>query len=242
MPLGDYVYANNVSDAALAKEGLSRQALLLAQKATEYNDGVLVLNTSRWIKLQYMDKIMHWMRINLAFNGKLFRGADQTLLMLSFEVWKVGEARDFIVVEREWNVEVHHQIKIDRDFLAHQAKILHFNGIRKPWLLSEAEDPLSKELFQPHLKGFNALLGMTGTQTLPLPLPLPALALALLLLLIALALALLLGPRAAAWRDRASPEESALHVRAPVSSPSQVRLKFVSSLTSGRSQEESMRT
>jgi len=204
--LGDYVHADNLTDSALAKLGISRGALVAAENATEYNAGVLVFNTRRWQSLGYLDKVKHWLHINYELHGQLFRGNDQTLLMLSFEVWR--KPGDFIVVEREWNVEVHHQLTIDRDFLAHGAKILHFNGVRKPWLPSEAEDPLAMELFRPHLEKFPSLLlkGATRSQ-----LPLQPMLVALVALLCALLL-LALSKFSPIWNSMMPPAESALHV------------------------------
>ncbi|CAE7040151.1 GATL10 [Symbiodinium sp. CCMP2456] len=204
--LGDYVHADNLTDSALAKLGISRTALVAAENATEYNAGVLVFNTRRWQSLGYLDKVKHWLHINYELHGKLFRGNDQTLLMLSFEVWR--KPGDFIVVEREWNVEVHHQLTIDRDFLAHAAKILHFNGVRKPWLPSEAEDPLAKELFRPHLQKFPSLL-VKGAARSQLPLqPMLAALVALLCVLLLLAL----SKFSPIWNSMMPPAESALHV------------------------------
>ena len=110
--LGFYVYVDKVSDMELAKLGISRGALRQAVNATEYNAGVLVLNTKRWGNLGYLDRIKHWQHVNFALHGKLFRGNDQTMLMLAFQVWQLPATRDFIVVEREWNVEVHVSVKI----------------------------------------------------------------------------------------------------------------------------------
>ncbi|CAJ1345592.1 unnamed protein product [Effrenium voratum] len=207
--VGYYVKPDAVSDLELAKLSVSRKALLKAVNATEYNAGVMVLNTKRWARLGFLDKVKHWQHVNYMLHGKLFRGNDQTMLMLAFEVWQAPSLRDFIVVEREWNVEVHHQLTIDRDFLAHQAKILHFNGNRKPWLPSEAHDPLARELFRPHLEKFVSLLKPDGgaearRQLQPMMAALIALAMALALLAISK-----ISP---IWNGMMSPAESALHV------------------------------
>ena len=212
--LSDYVYPRNVSDAEFTKLGISKAALLAAENATEYNAGVLVVNTKRWASQGYMDKVTHWLRINYLLHGKLFRGNDQTLLMLSFEVWR--QPGDFIVVEREWNVEVHHQLTTDGDFLAHQAKILHFNGDRKPWLPSEAADPLVKELFRPHLERFASLLEAEqahGQQHQMQPMMAALIALVLALALLAVVKV------SYDWTNTMSPAESALHASFSVSQP-----------------------
>ncbi|CAJ1402759.1 unnamed protein product [Effrenium voratum] len=206
--VGENFHADNASDADLAKLAVSRSTLIAAERATEYNAGVLVLSTSRWTSLRYMDNVKRWLHINVALRGKLLRGFEQTLLMLSMEVWREPATRDFIVVESEWNVEVHHQLTIDQHFLAHQAKILHFNGDNKPWLPSEAEDPLSIELFQPHLKNCHLLFQKEeglGREQPRVPL------MAAVALLVALAL-LVLWNILPTWNRIMSPSESALHV------------------------------
>ena len=206
--VGENFHADNASDADLAKLAVSRSTLIAAERATEYNAGVLVLSTSRWTSLRYMDNVKRWLHINVALQGKLLRGFEQTLLMLSMEVWREPATRDFIVVESEWNVEVHHQLTIDQHFLAHQAKILHFNGDNKPWLPSEAEDPLSIELFQPHLKNCHLLFQKEeGLEREQPRVPL----MAAVALLVALAL-LVLWNILPTWNRIMSPSESALHV------------------------------
>eukprot|EP00440_Ansanella_granifera_P065629 gb/GFBE01071176.1/.p1 GENE.gb/GFBE01071176.1/~~gb/GFBE01071176.1/.p1 ORF type:complete len:765 (+),score=153.79 gb/GFBE01071176.1/:1-2295(+) len=115
---------------------------------TEYNTGVVIINTGRWAAENRLDMFTRWLRVNKLNDYTLFSGHDQTALNL---VFLNDEEQAYVVYDSIWNLEVDHQPEFDIDQLR-QAAILHFNGNRKPWL----GDRPGLELWKRHWDRFNS--------------------------------------------------------------------------------------
>jgi len=119
-----------------------------------YNAGVYIVDLERWAERGMAARIEGLVVRHNACGGKLWKGGSQPPLSLALYTADDGAAQDFAVLDQGWNVgDLGWRTGLYTVEL-HEAKILHWNGKRKPW----APNGNYHDLWQPHRLRFDALL------------------------------------------------------------------------------------
>ena len=90
-----------------------------------FNAGVYIMDLNQWRSLSLIDEIHYWMKENS--KQPLWDFGTQPLqLIVSYDNW--------VKIDRKWNILGLGYIDDIKSKVLNEGKLLHWNGIRKPWL------------------------------------------------------------------------------------------------------------